>query len=447
MKKLFKKITILLFVFIFQSKAFSANKNQNKSNNKNIVIKKENAGNNNNQLYSDIKAFDNLSISGFAKVIFEYDENYSLKIETNEQIQKQLNVYSENGILSISINIENFSKHTIASYIGNNILKNNDKLKNECYLSIIKTDKVNFLVQDNKVYQTKAKEIEDLITIYIKAPSLESIVLNGNVKFIIKENLINNFENQKNLNKLSINANSKSKINIPKLEVASFIVHLSGDSTLNIDNLISNFLTTNQIGKSNIIIKNAKIKNNLDAKIKDKAFFKIINKLQCRESKITLEGMSAMNIHRIIHEDSIDLNLKDKSSMIINHLETVLLKVNVINSANLVIKNGAIVYKADILCRDNATIDTSKILIKEMKLISDGLGKAHVYVSDKIFLNSKNEGFTFEVEGEPEIIDENKKNYKNNIPKIKNSKKRKSKKLGKKNQKKSKKINFHNNNL
>lgn len=411
---LFTKIVFTIFcIFFSYSNVFAQSKAQE-------IDKRKN--------YPDIKEFSKLHISGFAKVIVEYSKNYSLKIEANEKIQRQLEVVSQIGELFILTDIRNFNKHKITSYNIKQKPNNGLKLKKTEFngiISIIETQEGNYLVQNNKIYQTKATNIRDLITIYIETPDIEHITLDGNIQLILKENNHKEEKNNKKRN-LKIESNLESSIEISNLNLNTFEINLFKNSKLDINHLKTNSLDIKASGLSKINIANLEVKNNSNLFLKETSISNI-KEFKSKEFHLIVEDDSKAEFHDIIIEDNLIFSLKNNGMIQIAKLETVNMLINAMANGEIKIDSGKTIYKTKINCSGNSIIKMSEIPIKEAEIYSTGSGSAHLKVIDKLSKTLKNNDFNLIIEGDPEIIDSHiKKEQK--IKKLKKPKKLKKKK-------------------
>ncbi len=432
MKKYYFKyntIKILLIILLIASyyNVFGKDKN-NLTENK----KAENGKN-----YPDIKEFSKLHVSGFAKVIIEYSNNYSLKIETNEKIERQLEIISQKGELFILTDIKKFNQHEIDSY-GIKQTKNGLKIKkfnNKGLLSIIKTNEGNYLIQDNRIYQTKANNIQDLVTIYIKTPDIELITLDGNVKLILNEEIeLNksndnkNKENEARLKRnLKINSNLESSIEILDLKLNDITINLYGNSNLDIHKLKASSFTLNSSSVCKSNIKELDIKNISKLDLKENSKFNI-DEIKAKELNLFSQGNSKLEFNRIIIEEKVDLNIKDDSKIKIKKLETVNLDLKITENGHIKINNGKTIYKTKIHASGNSIIEMPEVEIKEAIIYAIGTGKAHLKILDKISKTIKNKEYNLKIEGTPQIQEKEVKKEK----KLKKKKKKRKKKYKRK---------------
>ncbi|MCP3660510.1 MAG: hypothetical protein GY830_09460 [Bacteroidetes bacterium] len=411
---------------------------------KEATSKKKLSSDNNSS--SQLQEFSKLHISGFAKVVVEYSKNYSLKIEADEKIKRQLDINNQKGELSISTDFRNIGKHSINSY---NIKQSKQgliaqKQNIEALLSIIETDENNYLVHNGNIYKTKAKKLQDLITIYIKTPDIQHIVLQGNIKLIIKQTLkekesqnINKDlkENDQNVNHLEkenikipkrdlkIESDLKSTIEIIDLKLNNFTINLNGNSKLNIHNLNADNLDLTSNGYTNININTLDIEESVNLNIKESSTLNI-KEIKAKHLNSIFEDNSNSEINKIILKEKANLFCNTHSKTKINKLETMYFDLKINDNAKIKIKDGKTIYKSVINAHGNSYIDLSEIEIKEVDLYATGTGKANLKILDKLTKKVKNKEYQLKIIGEPKIID-------NETKKIKKKKRKKKKKTKK----------------
>ena len=436
-KKSLRNVLIILFLQMsLISNIYADNKKTKNVNNDNVSNK--------NRIYSNLKKFSNIYISGFAKVIIEYGKTHSLKIETkNEKLLKQIDVFSNNNTLSIITDIRNFNNHKVITYSIKSKAKNKfntQKLEKYSILSFIQTKKGNYLIQDNKLYSIDTVNLQELITIYITTPDIENLTINGNLDVIIKKAKNEKFENEQkaeelihsdikinNKKNLSIYACCKAKVKIVDLYLNNFNVKLSEYASLNADNLETKSILLKSKGLSKINIGNISNKDNATIEVSESSTLNVNSKIKSKNINIRLKNKGLLKFKKTILDDKIDLNIDNNSSLTIANLKSENLSVKISENANLNINGGKIIPFAEFDLSGNPIVNMSKIPILNAKINASGIGKIHLNLPKILTINIPKRGFTLKYEGKPKIIDLNRKKIqkkkKNKVSKKKNRKK------------------------
>ncbi len=349
-----------------------------------------------------IKPFSKLNISGFAKVILKQGDNYSMTIEANERMIRYIKTNTQEGTLNINMVANELKNHKITSYTLRQRPDNKLSINTSSAMgtmSFIEITDTIFFIEGHSIYKTSAKKLEELITLKITAPYIESIKIDGRIHMIFSIPKNNNYQS-----KLDIEVKGNAHLDIKELYLKRLNINLRGASITNIEKLDTKYLTLKSSNASSATLDDAHIKN-CNLNFTDSTSIKIQN-LISQNSKIKLRDSSNL-IAKNLDINTLNMDLTVSSLLKIEKLLSHRMVLNQYGTSDVKIYQGKIDH-ASIFIKDSANLTIPKVIINEVNIKAYGIGKAILNIIKKLSMDVT-QTFKLTYTGTPKIVSKNKK--------------------------------------